>query len=295
MIRFEPTSGTRFSLSGITDFSSFPPDGQTARVRVLEPAGDGWLRIRLGGKTLVARGMQGFAPGTEFSARVSYSGTTVYIQPLPVSADSDVFARLGIPQTPVSSFLLSFFQTAQYRLEPALFRSILSLSSRFPGREKKAAEAAAMLMLQGIDPDEQLLSLFMEIIEGNAGGSDDGERDILAFINQKKGHERHWLTFPFKRSICGRTLTGSIRFLVDTALESMIRTVLTVNDGKRRWEFVLEDNSCTYMNDPGINTVNAEKIGVYLEQALAAAGITNIVYSPRDSGETGYSGIDMEI
>lgn len=295
MIRFEPTPGTRFSLSGITDFSSFPADGQTARVRVLEPAGDGWFRIRIGGKTLVARGMPGITPGTEFSARISYSGSTVYIQPLPVSAEPDVFARLGVPQTPVSSFLLAFFQTAQYRLESGLFRSVLSLASRFPGREKRAAEAAAMLILQGIDPDDRLVALLMDIIEGNAGGTDAGERDILAFINQKKGHDRHWLTFPFKRTIHGRTLTGSIRFLVDTALENMIQTRLTVNDGTRRWEFTLEDHSCTYVNDPQNDTVIMEKIALYLQQALAGTGITSVTYSPHDSDESGYSGIDVEI
>lgn len=295
MIRFEPTSGTRFSLSGVTDFSSFPADGLTARVRVLEPAGDGWLRIQLGGKTLVARGIQGFAPGTEFNARISYSGTTVYIQPMPPSAGTDIFARLGIPQTPVSSFLLSFFQTAQYRLDSALLRSVLSLSSRFPGREKRAAEAASMLLLQGIEPDDQLVSLLMDIIEGKAGGSDAGERDILAFINQKKGHERHWLTFPFKRTVRGRILTGSLRFLVDTALESMLRTVLTVNDGKRRWEFVLEDHCCTYRDDPANDAVIEGKIGVYLEQAFAGTGITSVLHSPGDQDESAYSGIDVEI
>lgn len=295
MIQFEPTSGTRFSLSGITDFSAFPADGQTARVRVLEPAGDGWLRIQLGGKTLVARGMKGFAPGSEFSARISYSGTTVYIQPLSLSGEPDIFARLDIPQNPVSSLLLSFFQTSQYRLDSALFRSILSLSSRFPGREKRAAEAAAMLVLQGIEPDDQLVSLFMDIIDGEAGGTDAGERDVLAFINQKKGHERHWLTFPFKRAVHGRILTGSLRFLVDTALESMLRTVLTVNDGKRRWEFVLEDHCCTYMNDPANDTVIAGKIEVYLKEAFAGTGITGVLHSSGNTDGSGYSGIDVEI
>lgn len=295
MIRFEPTPGTRFSLSGVTDFSSFPADGQTARVRVLEPAGDGWLRIRLGGKTLVARGMPDMAPGTEFSARISYSGTTVFIHPLADSATQDIFTRLGIPQTPVSSFLLSFFQTANYRLESGVLKTILALSARFPGKEKRAAEAAAMLTLQGIEPDERLVAILMEIIEGNAGGTDAGERDILAFLNHKKGHERHWLAFPFKRTIHGRTLTGSIRFLVDTALENMIQTRLTVNDGTRRWEFTLEDHSCTYTHNPDFDAIIGERIALYLEEALEGTGISEITQSPHDSGESVYSGIDVEI
>ncbi len=295
MIRFEPNAGTRFSIAGITDSTQLPADGETARVQVIEKAGEGWLRIRIGGKVLVASGMSGFPPGTEFSARIHYSGTTLYIHPVQNNAGRDLFTRLGVPQTPVSSFLLSFFQTANYRLDSVLLKSILAQASRFPGREKRASEAAAILVMQGIDPEDRLVALMMEIIEGRSGGTDAGERDILAFINQKKGHERHWLTYPFKRTVEGRNLTGSIRFLIDTGLERMLRTVLTVHDGVRTWDFTLEDGLCIYTHTPEPDTVTTDKIVWYLQRALEHTGITGVRRgSPETSGEP-YSGIDVEI
>lgn len=295
MIRFEPNAGTRFSIAGITDSAQLPADGETARVQVIEKAGEGWLRIRIGGKVLVAGGMANFPPGSEFTARIQYSGTTLYLHPVNQEADRNLLSRLGVPQTPVSSFLLSFFHTAKYRLDSGVFKSILAQSTRFSGREKRAAEAAAILVMQGIEPEDRLVLLLMEIIEGGAGGTDADERDILAFINQKKGHDRHWLTYPFKRVVHGRTLTGSIRFLIDTALERMLRTVLTVHDGVRTWDFTLEDRVCTYTHTPEPDTVTADKIVVYLQRALEQAGFTEVHRGSPDDSASAYSGIDVEI
>jgi len=291
----EPASGARFSLSGITDFTSFPADGSAVRVSVLERIDALRVRIRIAGQTFVAGGMANCTPGTEFTARIRYSGSTVFVQPLQGQPESDVFARLGVPSTPVSTFLLTFFQGANYRLDTVKFRTILSVSAKFPGREKRAAEAAAILVMQGIDPDEQLVALLMNSIDGFSGGTDSEERDVLAFINQKKGHERHWMVFPFRKNISGRTITGSVRFLVDTALEAMVRTVLTVHDGKRAWDFVIEGDSCTYTHSPDPDTVTTEKVEQYLKRILSEAGISRVLRSqPGDDSEV-YSGIDVEI
>lgn len=298
MIRFDSYDGSRFSISGITDLSKFPVDGKNVLVSVLEKISTGSMRIRIAGKTLVASGMNSFAPGDIFTASVRYSGSTLFLHPLPIASESgiDIFTRLEVPETPITSFLISYFQSANYRLDSAVFRSILSIVARFPQREKRAAEAAAFLILHGIEPNDRLVLLVMEAIEGRSGGDDPTERDILSFINQKKEHERHWVLFPFKRTVANRILTGSIRFLVDTAIDLVVKTAVTVNDGKQLWEFTLEDNSCVYRYTPPLETVIDSKIAVYLKEMLEAVGI-NTVSSEFLAGKTGssYSGIDVEI
>ena len=257
-------------------------------------AGEGWLRIRIGGKVLVAGGMANFLRDPS-SPREYNIPEQPCISIRCTRRLTEPFSRLGVPQTPVSSFLLSFFHTAKYRLDSGVFKSILAQSTRFSGREKRAAEAAAILVMQGIEPEDRLVALLMEIIEGGAGGTDADERDILAFINQKKGHDRHWLAYPFKRVVHGRTLTGSIRFLIDTALERMLRTVLTVHDGVRTWDFTLEDRVCTYTHTPEPDTVTADKIVVYLQRALEQAGFSEVHRGSPDDSDSAYSGIDVEI
>lgn len=298
MIRFESYDGNQFSISGITDQSKLPAEGKVVSVSVLERIGNGSIRIQIAGKTLIASGLNNFSSGDVFTARVRYSGSTLFLHPLPVASESlfDIFTRLGVPENPISSFLLSYFQSANFRLDSGIFRRVLSIAARFPGREKRAAEAATFLILHGIDPDDSLVLLIMDAFEGHAGGDDPTERDILSFINQKKDHERHWLVFPFKRTISNRTLTGSIRFLVDTGIDLLVQTALTVHDGKRKWEFDLDGDSCKYRFSPPLDTVIHDRIAVYLKEMLKVVGISQVLadFLSEDAGSS-YSAIDLEI
>lgn len=298
MIHFESYDGNQFSISGITDQTALPAEGKIVSVSVLERKDNGSIYIQIGGKTLVASGLTRFSSGDVFSARVRYSGSTLFLHPLPIASEnlSDIFTRLNVPENPVSVFLISYFQNANFRLDSGIFHRILSISARFPGRKKRAAEAAAFLILHGIEPDDTLVLLLIDAFEGRAGGEDQTERDILSFINQKKEHDRHWVVFPFKRVIAKRILSGSIRFLIDTGVDLVVETALTVHDGKRSWEFSLESDSCLYHFSPTLDTVIHDRIAVYLTQMLQGVGINHVSndFLTKKTGST-YSGIDLEI
>lgn len=153
--------------------------GSLVRVSVLAALPDGTFRVAVGGRELVAAGLRGASVGSSFSARVRIEGDAVVLSPVLDSAvdlspgTSALFAELGIPETPVSSFLVSFFRTIEMKLDPALIRSVMKTAARFPGRELRAAEAAAILAERGISADDDTVADLLDLIEGRSGAAGD--------------------------------------------------------------------------------------------------------------------------
>ncbi|HNY17777.1 MAG TPA: hypothetical protein PKL75_10010 [Treponemataceae bacterium] len=285
-------------LTGTGGIAGTLLDGETVRVEVLGGSSPGRVRIRLAGSVVSASDIRGVSPGDVFRARVRLTSGAVLLTPLtddpPVAPrDDSPFLRLGLPETPINAQIIAFFRSINARLDPALVRGIASLAARFPGREARAAEAAAILAERGIEPDEESVARLLSCMEGASAladgeGSDgkgsgdsageNGERSgksrrFLSFINAKKGSDLHWVVVPFAVTLAERACRGSVRFLLDLAQGTVTQTRVTCLDGKRTWDFELSGASCAFGAVPGFDGVHSERIRVYLLKALERAGI----------------------
>ncbi len=280
-------------------------DGATVDVEVLARASDGAIRVRVGGKILVAASSGLFEPGDAFQARVRLARDAVFLDPAkgPAAARSSVLARLSLPDTGDAAFLVRFFARSLLKLDSVQCRALLSVSSRFPGRERRAVEAAAILESHGLRSDDETVSMLMDAIEGrpfpgetdgdgSRGGKREGKdaepdagdgakrrlRDFVAFVNHKKGHERHWIVIPFTREIAGATVQGSVRCMIDLATSRCLETLVTVNDGERVWDFDLFGVRCDFRANPPFAPVKNGEIAVYLRGILEMVGYTDVCY-----------------
>jgi hypothetical protein len=289
--------------------------GSVVRVSVLAALGDGTFRVSVEGRELVAAGMRGLHPGLSFSARVLVENGLFALSPVldsPVelpAGTSPLFADLGIPETPVSTFLVSFFRTIEMKLDPALLRSIMKTAARFPGRELRAAEAAAILSERGISADDESVSELLDLIEGrfepsgagrDGGGPGESEdrpentresvnhaerrRAFCSFVNQKKGCNLHWVILPFSEDFAGRHCSGSVRFLVDLAACRTSETRVSFFEGLRCWDFTVAGKSCQFTAKPEFSPVVFGEFIVYLKCLMEKAGIERV---SRQDGESG--------
>ena len=274
-------------LSGTGVLSGTLRDGEVVRVEVLGGSSPGRVRVRLAGSVVNASDIRGVSPGDVFRARVRLASGAVLLTPLtgdvPIAPrDDSPFLRLGLPETPITVGLIAFFRSINARLDPALVRGITTLAGRFPGRESRAAEAAAILAERGIEPDEESVARLLSCMEGAAAladgeglaGEDPGEsRRFLSFVNAKKGSDLHWVVVPFAVTLAGRSCRGSVRFLLDLAQGTVTETRVTCLDGNRTWDFALSGVSCAFGAVPGFDGVHSERNRVYLLKALERAGI----------------------
>lgn len=298
--------------------------GTVVRVTVLSARAEGTLRVRIGDRTLIAAGLQKLVPGDSFDARVSVEGGAVFLLPESENIGGEignVYRSLGVPDTPLSAFVVSFFRTIGMRLENAQIRSVLKAAARFPGRELRAAEAAAILVERGIVPDEETVARMIRVMEGEGSGDDSGrrgtcgdganaddvddannlDRDFCAFVNHKKGQTLHWIVIPFRKIIADTLCSGSLRFLLDTAIDRpfgnrAIQTRITVRAGSHDWDFSLTGDACSFAVNPAFPSVVFGRLVVYLKRRLAEAGISAVTaVAPGDFHADGIKSIDLEI
>jgi hypothetical protein len=309
--------------------------GSVVRVSVLAALGDGTFRVSVEGRELIAAGLHGMAALSAFSARVRMEEGSLVLSPVLDSALelpaglSPLFAGLGIPETPVSVFLVSFFRTIEMKLDPALLRSIMKTAARFPGRELRAAEAAAILSERGISADDEVVSELLDLIEGrfdssvagqgegkrgdgNGAGSGETEdcggttseavtsaerrRSFCAFVNQKKGCNLHWIVLPFSQDFAGRHCSGSVRFLVDLAARQTAETRVSFFEGAHCWDFSIAGKACEFTAKPEFSPVVFGEFIVYLKCLMEKAGVETV--SRQDGGSSPLSlikSVNLEI
>lgn len=271
----------------------------TVTVRVTGLTADGSLRLAVRGQAFTAAANGTWRPGDVFAARLRYSGSILYLDPLPRSPetpDASIFARLDLTETPVSAFLIRFFTISDYRLDPVLLRHCMKLASRHPGRESRIAEAAARFAMSGIEPTDALLSLYADAIEGKDDAEEGKGRDLLSFLNHKGGNECHWIVIPFKRSCGSRLLRGSVRFLFDTAGKTFREALITVDDQERIWDFTLDSESCFFGSNPALPPSKFRELIVYLGQQLSSYGIHTVEGGSSEARPRGeFPAVNLEI
>lgn len=301
------------TLSGSSNLSRTVHDGDIVRVEVLDRRADGAFRVRIAGVTLSASDIGSRSPGDVFTARIRLSPASVFLHPLAPDAPipQNLFAQLGIPETPVTGFLAAFFQSIRAKLDPSSIKTLSSIAARFPGKELRAAEAAALLSERGIEPSDAAVERLIRCLEGEGalsgemGSSDDGRgaasddgksRDFLSFVNMKKGHQFHWIVIPFRTVLSGLPSAGSIRFLLDTESRRVHGTRVTCVAGSHDWDFELAENECIFSATPPFDAVISAKFSVYLKCLMEKAGISSVHWRSASLGpESHVTQVDVRI
>jgi len=321
MIRTESSATIAFTARSAMELSRELKPGSIVRVIVLSASPDGTLRVRIGDRTYNAAGMRDMHPGESFDVRIRYSDNAVILTPVSSTLTPirpDFFSSLGISETPVSVYLVSFFRQINAQILPETLRSIMKVASRFPGKELRAAEAAAILAERGIKIEDDTVARLIRIIEdgygsagfgdsgfaasgdesGNPGDAQDDElaRDFCAFVNHKKGHDMHWIVIPFRKDFSGVNCTGSVRFLLDAQKNETVETRVTFVESMHTWEFSINNGVCSFTAEPLFTPVIFDKFVVYLMGLLEKTGITDVQW--HESGQKPVlftKSIDLEI
>lgn len=285
-----------FTFREVSGLSSKIVDGSIIQAEILGNAKDGATLVRIGSETFTASGISTYIKGDTFTARISFSGNTVFLHPLAQPEGitvPDVFSRLGIVDSRISTFLVAFFQNIHSRLDGKTINGLEKLGQRFHGKEQRSAEALAILSERGIKADYETVDHLIRCIEGKSGKED---YDFLAFINAKKGQDRHWIIIPFEKKLGGLACSGSIRFLVDIPEQKYLETRMTCLLDNRAWEFDFNPIRCKFTVDPPFSSVIFTRFVVYLKCLLLASGIDTVsFYFPDENPVSDFQTVDLEI
>lgn len=291
MIRNEPSitllSGTN---SSSTTFSF--KSGEIVRAEVIGRDSSGKLLLKIAGKTIAATGIKHFQSGDVFQAKVLVSGSTIFLQPLSnLLSSSSLLTQLGLSESPIHIFLVNFLQTMQIRLIPEKIQHLARISSKFHGKEKEAATAAAILEERGIELSEKNIAIYISALEGRLLEED---RDFIAYVNRKMGINLHWIVLPFEKTIATIECCGSVSFLLDLSSSKTIETCIILTTDRQRWSFTLTETNCVCNTDPLFNPVSTDKFTVYLKEILENFNIVDVIFQSLDV-KFKSKGVDVEV
>ena len=292
MIRNEPSITLLSGSSSKSSSFSFR-SGETVKVDVLGSDSSGKLLLKIGGKTIAATGMKHFQSGDVFQAKVVLSGSTVFLQPLSefINPSPSLLIQLGLPNTPLHQYVLNFLQGLQVRLIPEKIHNFVRIAAKFPGKEKEAAKAVAILDEKDIELSEKNILVYISAIEGRLLKDD---RDFIAYVNKKSGSSRHWIVLPFQKRIVNTDYRGSVRFLLDLSSSKTIETAITFISDDLHWEFSLNSEKCICSTDPLLNSVLADSVIGYLKEILAEFNILDISFRSL-ACEFKAEGVDVQV
>ncbi len=265
--------------------SSTISTGSSVFVRVISESGDGTYLVSAGGNRINVHSQNPLSVGQTFVATVGTdSAGTVTLSPVaeknvvqnPMAASSaDFIFAQGIASGDLIYRVVQFMEQSGMKIDRSLMDRAVSIGKRFPGKEKLASEAAAILLLKGINPsDDNILSLMALSIgdyggEKNRGQNQDEEqrgnkknRDaqdggdfisriypdgtssgqgLLTYMNHIAGGKRHWIFLPYewKNKALDVDASGTIRLLVDLESKSTEKILLNCKLNSTKFFFVV--------------------------------------------------------
>lgn len=291
-------------------------NGQNVSLYVRSVQADGTVRVQVAGADITARTEMppGFSlpAGSVLHGRVFFEGNRVYIRlaadAVPRSSSLSAFLlSLGLNPSPAAVFTLSFFYSSGMRIDPGDIRRITALAAAFPGREKRACEAASLLRQKGIPLTQENIRRALEILEGvsvlpdgnaeqdssagekpeypdaaspgnrqeEAGGGGEGfpEDAFLYGSASDTASGWDWYVLPFRRPFGGRVCTGSLRFLLHRFTGEAAETRITVRDGGSCADFLVDGSRCRFVLQPEPAPAVCGKLAAELEASLQKAGL----------------------
>ena len=162
-------------------------DGQRVSLYVRSVSADGAARIQVAGADVIARtempeGSR-LQAGMLLKGRVFFEDGKVCIRlARPGETASFSFSNLlassGIAPSEAAVRALSIFYVSKMRIDPPAIRRALLLAAAFPGKEPRAAEAAALLLQKGLPLAEENVRLALAVVEGRALYADTSSRGL---------------------------------------------------------------------------------------------------------------------
>lgn len=266
----------------LTDRENAPlREGSIVSVRVLKDLGGGRYTVFFGGTRCNVSSRTPLKAGDIFQASVALDKNgTVILKAQNEGAESvrqaensfiTLLKNLSLAPDGVNLKLLGFIQQTGLRLDRSLIARARMIASRFPGKEKAAAEAALMLLEKGIDPDEVLVEGLISAgeREGSHEGSQKGSSPeknegegtflsrlyasslprkggLLTLVNHmKNAGDKHWVILPFEWETGKGTAKGKIRILTDIRRRETEKIVISCKFSVTNYYFVVYYNKST--------------------------------------------------
>ncbi|MBO4387541.1 MAG: hypothetical protein J5817_11090 [Treponema sp.] len=216
-----------------------------------------------------ASGLQG-SPGASYE---SFAGAQNF------SSLYNMLSAEGFVPDELSAKLFLFLQQTGVRIDRSLMAKARSVALRFPGRERHAAEAAALLMEDGIEASDSNVKKVLDLFcgdfpfgqEGGQGGKsfsqeengkedDEGSKSsakdenflkkiyrgscgskagFLTYLNQVKASDNHWIFLPYEWQLGESVYKGIIRILLNLSEKSTKKIEINFKNTVANYDFVL--------------------------------------------------------
>jgi len=276
-------------------YSSSLENGSRVFVRVLEDLGGGKYQVSFGGNRFNVSSKNVLLPGQSFKAQILLQKEAVTLIPENrenLAAESTVkntslleqeLFSLGLGNDGITLKLLQFMQQSSLKIDKSIMNRAALLAKKFPGKEKKAAEIAALLLEKGIDGDEDTIQALLSLLDfedrgdfsGNEGDKNNpaestsfeqsflarlfpeessqnfkkNKPGLLTLVNQIKNGRHHWCFLPFTwqpdlmDSKNKDEFRGILRILIDSDLNQTEKIEISVKINLKKYDFVLYYNA----------------------------------------------------
>ena len=235
-------------------------EGGFVFVRVLGKTPEGKTLVSFAGQRFAVETMKNAKIGQTFKALIKVENNRILLVPQKEASTvtqqerlSQLFASMGLPQDAVSEKMLQYMRQNNRNYTPAQLRKLRKLAERFSGKKTQAAETAMYLEDKGIDATEEEISLLLDLfLKGGHKpvSPDDTENSaenipileqlyynpqealknkpgLLTLANHTVTGEKHWLVFPFQKTLKNSQCSGTIRILCDIMNKKAEKTYIT--------------------------------------------------------------------
>ena len=170
-------------------------NGDSVFVRVLSQNANGSYTVSLLGNRVNVESQRPLMQGESFHAKLTFSKDgQIFLSPeAPLTESEATKAGAGVsapgllpdgrPDSTLASILLSqglvpdaasvrllqFFQQTGMRIDTNLLQRARLIALRFPGKEKKASEIAALLLSKGITPTDEAIKELLSLLDSESG------------------------------------------------------------------------------------------------------------------------------
>ena len=277
--------------------------GSSVLVRIIADKGGGQYEGSVAGVRVKLHSQNPLKAGDVFTATVNLNKGKIEITPKSESGISfladkviveaqgqnqlqNLLAKLGLAPDQLNSHIVLQMKQLGMKLDADLIRKLHSLSLRFAGKEKKAAELLTILKDKGLElTQSQILSLLNLLEAGEEGGEED-DFQKLKIINHKKG----WIFLPYE-IIEGngneKIGSGIIRLLIgaDKRLSKLNFNIL-INKNEYLFNLDFEDKKYKKVrcNFPAKES-EKERLLENLAGKLSGSGAPEIIFAEKEQLE----------
>lgn len=272
-------------------------DGGFAFIKVVSKDEANLYTVSLGSKNIQAFSSYSLQEGTILRVQIRLKENKVFL--VPESKEKDLgtngvhkltatmleegvapsqitqrFAQMGLPFDAVSLRLINFLQYFGLKVNSSLLSKCRLLASKFSGREKEAGEVALFLAEKGITPDEDNVTLLLNLLmdgvlldkempshpDKGFSSEKNGKfvlgklydsplesvksgHGLLTLVNHICSGRLHWITLPYIFSPCAEDyemcFCGNIRVLMNIEEKKTEKIIVTAESGTNKYCFVL--------------------------------------------------------